>query len=288
MSDDVRPVPGSWGPGRGAGEPAWVRIPQYVVIRDHAMPSPYADVMKVGVYVDGYNLYYGARDACGRGTAGWRWLDIRSLASEVISKQRSWANTTLERVAYCTARVDGSINPSAQADQDVYLKAILNSGSVDWIEYGNYVARAKKALLATPDPQTKKPVVVASQWPVMVRDSGGVPVRDAQFMVQYLHLEEKGSDVNVATHMLIDVLGGKVDAALVISNDSDLALPIREARARVPVATVNPYKGITAGALQGAKDDGAGQHWWWKISPETYRKCQLANPAGGQHRPIGW
>ncbi|HEY7200404.1 MAG TPA: NYN domain-containing protein, partial [Candidatus Dormibacteraeota bacterium] len=31
--------------------------------------------MRVGVYVDGFNLYYGARGLCGRGTAGWRWLD---------------------------------------------------------------------------------------------------------------------------------------------------------------------------------------------------------------------
>ena len=38
--------------------------------------------------------------------------------------------------------------------------------------------------------------------------------------------EEKGSDVNVATHLLVDVLTGAIDAAIVISNDSDLALPI--------------------------------------------------------------
>jgi hypothetical protein len=30
--------------------------------------------MKVGVYIDRYNLCYGARDLCGRGTGGWRWL----------------------------------------------------------------------------------------------------------------------------------------------------------------------------------------------------------------------
>ena len=36
--------------------------------------------MKVGVYVDGYNLYYGGRGICGRGVPGWRWLDLRSLA----------------------------------------------------------------------------------------------------------------------------------------------------------------------------------------------------------------
>jgi hypothetical protein len=42
-------------------------------------------------------------------------------------------------VVYCTARIDGASNPSGQADQDVYLKALLAAGSVDHIEYGTYV-----------------------------------------------------------------------------------------------------------------------------------------------------
>lgn len=87
--------------------------------------------MRVGVYVDGYNLYYGGRSACGRGTAGWRWLDIRGLVRGVITAQRSWSQPQIERVVYCTARVDAVTNASAHADQDVYLKALSASGSVD-------------------------------------------------------------------------------------------------------------------------------------------------------------
>lgn len=202
--------------------------------------------------------------------------------------QGAWKDAELKSVVYCAARVDAGINPSAHADQDVYLQALRKCGSVDRIEFGNYVARAKTGLLATPDPQTKRPVVVASRWPVMVRDSQGTPVPNAEFMVQYLHLEEKGSDVNVATHLLLDVLTRTVDAALVISNDSDLALPVRVARDRVPVATVNPHKGFTAGALQGSKNDGIGNHWWWKINEATYKSCQLPARAGGQTKPLDW
>jgi hypothetical protein len=33
-------------------------------------------------------------------------------------------------------------------------------------------------------------------------------VTDAVFMVSYAHREEKGSDVNVASHLLVDVLSG--------------------------------------------------------------------------------
>ncbi len=59
----------------------------------------------------------------------------------------------VERVVYCTARIDGASNPSGQADQDVYLKALLAAGSVDHIEYGTCVARVKTAPLAVRDPQ---------------------------------------------------------------------------------------------------------------------------------------
>ena len=44
--------------------------------------------------------------------------------------------------------------------------------------------------------------------------------------------EEKGTDVNLATHPLLDAFDGECDAALVISNDSDLTEPIRQARRR--------------------------------------------------------
>lgn len=244
--------------------------------------------MRVGVYVDGYNLYYGARQVCGRGTPGWRWLDVRGLATGIISKQRSWSAATVERVVYCTARVDSTTNPSAFADQDRYLKALQKGGIVDRIEYGNYVARVKKALLADVDPKTLKPVIHTAGWPVMVQDQTGSPVHGARFMVQYLHLEEKGSDVNVASHLLVDVLSGVVDAAMVISNDSDLAYPVREARKLVPVAVVNPRSDQTAGKLMGSPTDGVGGHWWWKTQRGAYLGNQLPDPCGGQTKPIGW
>ena len=80
-------------------------------------------------------------------------------------------------------------------------------------------------MLARSDPRTKRPEPVRAEWPVKVRDAGGGLVPDAEFLVQYLHLEEKGSDVNVASHLLLDVLSGSVDAAMVISNDSDRRCP---------------------------------------------------------------
>jgi hypothetical protein len=243
--------------------------------------------VRIGVYVDGFNLYYGARGLCGRGTPGWRWLDLRGLAAELVGRRTSWKGATVERVVYCTARIDASGNPSGYADQDVYLKALVAAGSVDHIEYGTYVARVRTAPLAVKDRQGR-PRVVEPAWPVVIQNGRGEPVSGAVFMVSYANREEKGSDVNVAAHLLLDVLRGTVDGALVISNDSDLRLPVAEARVHVPVGLVNPSRSYLAGDLRGAAGAGAGRHWWARLTCADLKKHQLPDPAGRYRRPDGW
>ena len=107
-------------------------------------------------------------------------------------------------------------------------------------------------------------------------------------MVSYLSLQEKGSDVNVATHLFKDVLGERVDAAIVISNDADLRLPLQLARQEVPVGTVNPNNRATAGDLRGRRDEGAGSHWWRKLTAEDFLACQMPEVVGDHRRPEGW
>lgn len=152
--------------------------------------------MRVGIYVDGYNLDYGARGLCGRGTPGWRWLDLRALATDLITQRTNWQGARVERIVYCTARIDGADNPDGQRDQSVYLNALLAGTIVDHIEFGYYVSRVKYAPLAVRD-RKGRPVLARSTWPVQVCDPSGAPVTDATFMVSYAYREEKGSDVNV-------------------------------------------------------------------------------------------
>ncbi|HEX8647888.1 MAG TPA: NYN domain-containing protein [Thermoleophilaceae bacterium] len=241
--------------------------------------------MDVGVYIDGYNLYYGARGLCGGSVPGWRWLDLRGLASSLVPP--SWSGAAITRLVYCTARIDAAENPTGYAEQDIYLKALQGSGSADWIEYGYYVSRVKKAPLAVEGPQGR-PVLTRSNWPVMIRDGADAPVPGASFMVKHARREEKGSDVNVAAHLLLDVLTPNVNAAIVVSNDSDLRFAVKEARPRVPVGTVNPSRNYTAGALKGAPTDGVGGHWWRKLTRGDITSNQLPDPAGGHAKPAGW
>ena len=102
-------------------------------------------------------------------------------------------------------------------------------------------------------------------------------------------MEEKGSDGNVASHLLLDALGGAVDAAIVVSNDSDLGFPVKAVRNLVPVGMVNPRGGRFAGDLTGTPKDGAGRHWWHKLEAAVYRSHQLPDPVADRYRrPAGW
>src|SRR5690606_6325141 len=135
-------------------------------------------------YIDGYNLYYGARSIMGGpGLPGWRWLDLRRLAEQVVASRSGWSGARVDRVVYCTARISGASNPSGQQDQDVYLRALAAANAVDVIEYGHYVARVATAPLAV-EGSRGQPVLTTAAWPIMVRDRNQAPVPDAGFMVK--------------------------------------------------------------------------------------------------------
>jgi uncharacterized LabA/DUF88 family protein len=242
--------------------------------------------VKVGVYIDGFNLYYGGRGLCGASTPGWRWLDVRTLAASLIHPAH-WPGATLTRVVYCTAPVSGRDNPSGAHDQSIYITAVKSSGTVDHVELGKYIDKVRIAPLALPDSQGR-PLLVQSAPPVLVQTGSGVRVPSAKFMVSVALREEKGSDVNVASHLLLDVLSKTVDAAIVISNDSDLKFPIQQARSRVPVGTINPSRAQLAGDLRGLPTDGVGGHFWRQLSAADFTAHQLPSSVGGVSRPPGW
>jgi NYN domain len=234
--------------------------------------------VRIGVYIDGFNLYYGGRSMFCRGTQGWKWLDLRSLSARLSGARHDWAGSTIERVVYCTARVDGLSNPSNPLDQDVYLRALVASGSVDVVEFGYYVTRVKRGALAR-----------SRGASIEYLDQLGAPLTAGArpIVVGVAQREEKGSDVNVAAHLLLYCLTGVVDAAIVISSDSDLAFAVQAARTKVPVGAVNPSPNYLAGALRGNATDGVGHHWWYRLTPSDFRSSQPADPIpDGQQAPL--
>lgn len=246
--------------------------------------------MRVGVYVDAFNVYYGGRALCGRATAGWRWLDIADLAMDLIDPG-TWPQAHLTRVAYCTAARNREGDPSSLVDQRTYIAALLQHTSALEVIYGKYVRRLKRGMLV--DMRDKRPSRVVS--PGVQAIPGWLPAEEilgaegrTELRVSVATYEEKGSDVNVATALLIDVLTDRIDAAIVISNDSDLSLPVEHARAHVPVAIVNPTSKATARDLRSDPHSGAGQHWWRRLRADDFYEHQLPDQVGELRKPKGW
>lgn len=180
--------------------------------------------MRTIVYVDGFNLYYRLL----RERPALRWVDPLTLASAALDPQ----NQVIE-VRYYTARVSGRLNPLAPARQQTYLDALATVPQIV-VVMGTFLATNNWAGLVHPPqfrPDLSNPL--GRPWPDVVK------VRKT---------EEKGSDVNLASHLLLDAFRNRFDVAAVLSNDSDLVEPIRIARQELgktvgllsPVGRPNP------------------------------------------------
>lgn len=216
---------------------------------------------RVNVYVDGFNLYYGAL----KGTSE-RWLDIAALSRALLPKE------TLHRVRYFSARVSGARDPDAPVRQGLYLRALRTLPEVS-VHMGTFLANDRSMPLAPPPP--------SGRLPGHAHLAPGGPV--AAWVTR---TEEKGSDVNLATHLLVDGFDHDYDMAVVISNDSDLAEPIRIARQRFGVVgVVCPHK-IPSKVLRSAAS------WQVTLYRSLLRRSQLpvhlTDVAGSFSKPKGW
>lgn len=148
--------------------------------------------MRVRVYIDGFNLYYRAL----KGTAR-KWLNPIALAASLLDP-----SDTIVLARYFTARISArGSDPDAPKRQQVYLSALSTLPEIR-IHYGRFLSKTKtRPLVSDPDRY--------------------VEVHDT---------EEKGSDVNLASFLLYDGCTDRYDAALVMSQDTDLIEPIRLVR----------------------------------------------------------
>lgn len=160
----------------------------------------------VNVYVDGFNLYYG----CLKGTK-FKWLDLDQLFRKLLPQHE------IKRIRYFTARISARPDdPDSPTRQDAYLRALKTLPNVT-IHLGKFLQSPVRMPLVNPRPGHKT--------------------------VEVLKTEEKGSDVNLATYLLIDAFRGDSDIAVVVSNDSDLCEPIRvvSREFNVPVGLLIPH-----------------------------------------------
>ena len=117
----------------------------------------------------------------------------------------------------------------------------------------------------------------------------GVDVRGMRpAMVRVLRSEEKGTDVNLATHLVHDAHRNRFEAAAVISNDSDLKEAVRIVRREVGkvVGVFTPHREQHSAQLKKTASFFRG------IPVEVLRASlfpdELTDAKGVFQKPAGW
>ncbi len=130
---------------------------------------------------------------------GWKkfyWLDVVSLSKTLLKSQQ-----TLEHCHYFTARISNSGNNNRSARRQAIWLDALDTLDDQTSHFGHYLKKPQQCRRC------------GSRWVIN---------------------EEKMTDVNIATQLLIDAYEDKFDIALVVSGDSDLSTPIKEILHRFP------------------------------------------------------
>ena len=162
----------------------------------------------VVAYIDGLNLYYGAV----RNRPALKWLNPQAMLEGLLPGK------AISRIRYFSTRVmDVPGNHEAMRRQAVYFRALRTIPSLTIYE-GRMAVRTKRGVVL---PKSLPPQIATIEV-----------------------FEEKRTDVNIASYLLMDGYEGQYDTAVVVSNDSDLATPIEMVVSRLgkTVITVNPYR----------------------------------------------
>lgn len=162
---------------------------------------------RVVAYVDGFNLYFGLRDA---GYQRFLWLNVDELSQRLIRDDQELVATK-----YFTARISGAVpadSPARRVERDesrkrqaTYLDALETVPALKVFE-GQFLA-------------------------------GGIKCNNCG--ATWSKFEEKMTDVNIATELLVDAFANRFDVALLISADSDLVPPVRAVLRLFPHKRVN-------------------------------------------------
>lgn len=209
--------------------------------------------MRTRVYVDGYNLFY----ACLKGSAH-KWLDVHALVTSLLPKNK------IDKVRYFTARVSARPHDPGQPQrQETYLRALATIAEVE-LHFGHFLTHE----ISMPD---------ASAW-----NAGRYRA------VRVMKTEEKGSDVNLATHLLMDAFDDTFDVAVIISNDSDLKEPILQVSHRFgkKIVLIAPRTTRISGALRPLAN------FIRQFGPNALAAAQfpttMNDAVGPFHKPPGW
>ena len=192
--------------------------------------------MRVYVYIDGFNLYYRAL----RGTPH-KWLDVHALALELLGP-----DDNIELIRYFTADISPRAgNPTAPDRQLSYLRALHAVPNLR-VHKGRFLPK-----------KITRPLVGQEQTYVRVHDT-----------------EEKGSDVNLATHILNDAFRKRFEVALVMSQDTDLIEPLRIVKHDLGLIVGVGWLEATEPGKKHKRVTDFVRH----VTPSMLKRCQFPDP----------
>ncbi len=207
--------------------------------------------MRTYIYVDGFNLYYGALKR-----TPFKWLNLSGLFRTVLQSHHD-----ILKIKFFTARVSERPNDLSKPQrQDTYLHALQHYCPEVEVYFGHFLTHKVQALLA---------------------DTG-----NRRRLVNVVRTEEKGSDVNLAVHLLNDAWLNAYDCAVVVTNDSDIAEAIRlvKKHKRKWIGLITPGTSHTSQELRVHAD------FLRRIRKGALQRNQLPSPIPGTKitKPTNW
>lgn len=215
------------------------------------------------VYIDGFNLYYGALKK-----SQDRWLDLQSFADQLAGPTR-----TVDLVLYCTAMIKPRPgDPDAGKLQQVYLRALRTLPRVE-------IAMGKFSVKDTDARRRSRPTCSCCQQ----TPAGCECCRED--LVPIIKTEEKGTDVNLAVRLVQDAYEGLYDDAFVVSDDSDL-------QGAVDIVRSHLGKDVFIASPRNRPHHSIVGTGYREIRPALLHTSHLANPVihSGKmiHKPRNW
>ncbi len=208
--------------------------------------------MKTVVYIDGFNLYFGAV----KGTAH-KWLNPVEAVRRHLLPQNVIVGTK-----YFTAKLNPRPHdPDQPLRQETHLRALRTLPALE-IFYGFFLTKTVKMPLAHPRPGGPRQVKV-------------------------IKTEEKGSDVNLGAQLVHDAHEHRFDCAVVVSGDSDLVMPVRIVKEDLglPVGVLNPQQNP---CMELKKFATFYKHLKRGRLADSQFPPTLADARGKFHKPSSW
>lgn len=217
------------------------------------------------IYIDGFNFYYGSL----RKTQ-YKWVDPLLLCQNMLNASHDFIG-----LKYFSAKVSNTPDDlSKSTRQQIYYRALKTIPNAEII-LGHFSVHHVKMRL-----------VQAIEYDFEVPFSGRTQSRRIE-EVEVVKFEEKGSDVNLASEMLIDGFNNAFDVAVLISNDSDLEKPVKHLKSvlKKKVIILNPHE---KKSIQLAKQSTFSKDITEEYLKNSLFSDELADAKGKFRKPQSW